>query len=249
MTASAGGEPEGGGGDKRDDGSNAGPVSAWRRYRKAVLLVLFLLTLAVAAWLLRESWSIDAVKEWVQSLGVWGPLGFALIYVVATVLFIPGSALTLAGGAMFGPLWGTFYNLSAATVGATIGFLVARYLAGDWVEQRSAGGLLKIKHGVEAEGWRFVVFVRLVPLFPFNLLNYALGLTRIPLGQYTLATYVAMLPGAFAYTYLGHVGGEALEGQGTLRGGLLALALLAVVAFLPGFIKRWRSGRSSNGEA
>ena len=228
-----------------DDGEAGG----WGRYRKPLIGTLLVLGLVVAAWLLRESWSIDAVKQWVLSLGFWGPLAFGVIYALATVLFIPGSALTLAGGAMFGPLFGTFYNLTAATIGATIAFIVARYLAADWVEARSAGRLLKIKHGVEAEGWRFVVFVRLVPLFPFNLLNYALGLTRIPLLQYVLATYIAMLPGAFAYTYLGHVGGEALDGHGTLSGGLVALALLAVVGFLPGFIKRWRSGQDSSRQA
>lgn len=226
----------------------ASQTVGWRRYRKPVIGSVLVIGLALTAWLLRESWSIDEVKQWVLSLGLWGPLAFGVIYALATVLFIPGSALTLAGGAMFGPVFGTFYNLTAATIGATIAFVIARYLAADWVEKRSAGGLLKIKHGVEAEGWRFVVFVRLVPLFPFNLLNYALGLTRIPLLQYVIASYIAMLPGAFAYTYLGHVGGEALDGHGTLSGGLAALALLAVVAFLPGFIKRWRSGQPDSGD-
>ena len=154
-------------------------ATGWRRYHKLVLGLLLLVSLGLGAWLLREYWSIDAVKQWVLSLGVWGPLGFGVIYALATVLFIPGSALTLAGGALFGPWWGTFYNLTAATIGATLAFLVARYLAGDWVERRTVGRLLKLKQGVEGEGWRFVVFVRLVPLFPFNLLNYALGLTRI----------------------------------------------------------------------
>lgn len=235
-------------GNNAADDASAGQPTGWRRYRKLVIGTLLVSALVLTAWLLRESWSIDAVKQWVLSLGLWGPLAFGAIYVLATVLFIPGSALTLAGGAMFGPVFGTFYNLTAATVGATIAFVIARYLAEDWVEKRSAGPLLKIKHGVEAEGWRFVVFVRLVPLFPFNLLNYALGLTRIPLLQYILASYLAMLPGAFAYTYLGHVGGEALDGHGTLSGGLAALALLAVVAFLPGFIKRWRSTGSDSSE-
>jgi len=171
----------------------------WRRYRKPVIGSVLVIGLALTAWLLRESWSIDEVKQWVLSLGLWGPLAFGVIYALATVLFIPGPALTLGGGAMFGPVFGTFYNLTAATIGATIAFVIARYVAADWVEKRSAGGLLKIKHGVEAEGWRFVVFVRLVPLFPFNLLNYALGLTRIPLLQYVIASYIAMLPGAFLH--------------------------------------------------
>jgi len=235
--------------DPAGDSPANGEAAGWARYRKPVIGTLLVVGLAVTAWLLRESWSIEAVKQWVLSLGFWGPLAFGAIYAIATVLFIPGSALTLAGGAMFGPVVGTFYNLTAATIGATIAFVIARYLAADWVEKRSAGRLLKIKHGVEAEGWRFVVFVRLVPLFPFNLLNYALGLTRIPLLHYVLASYIAMLPGALAYTYLGHVGGEALDGHGTLSGGLAALALLAVVGFLPGFIKRWRAGQQGPSES
>ena len=171
------------------------------------------------------------------------PLLFILIYALGTVLFLPGSVLTLAGGALFGPLWGTLYNLAGATLGASLAFLVARYLAGDWVEQRASGRLRRLKQGVEQEGWRFVAFVRLVPLFPFNLLNYALGLTRIRLLDYALASFIFMAPGALAYTYLGYVGREAVGGgEDLIRKGLLALALLAVAALLPGMIGRLRQG-------
>lgn len=151
--------------------------------------------------------------------------------------------MTLAGGALFGPVLGTFYNLTGATVGAVLAFIVARYLASDWVEQKTGGRLKQLKDGVESEGWRFVAFVRLVPLFPFNLLNYALGLTRIRLSHYLVATYVCMLPGAIAYTYLGYAGREAVAGsEGLIQKGLLALALLALVAFLPRIISRLRRG-------
>ena len=103
-------------------------------------------------------------------------------------LSFPARSSRLAGGALFGPFWGSLWNLLGATLGATLAFLVARYVGGDWVE-RKAGGLLKrLIDGVDAEGWRFVAFVRLVPLFPFNLSNYVLGLTRIPLHQYVIAT-------------------------------------------------------------
>ncbi len=164
-----------------------------------------------------------------------------LMYAIATVLFLPGSVLTLAGGALFGPVLGTFYNLTGATIGATLAFLVSRYLASDWVAQRTGGRLKQLINGVEGEGWRFVAFVRLVPLFPFNLLNYALGLTRIPLLQYIIASYICMLPGAIAYTYLGYAGREAAAGgEGLIQKGLLALALLAAVAFLPRLIGKLR---------
>jgi len=159
------------------------------------------------------------------------------------VFFFPGSVITLAGGALFGPVWGSLYNLVGATIGAVISFLAARYVASDWVENKTHGRIKQLKHGVEDEGWRFVAFVRLVPLFPFNLLNYALGLTKISVREYTLASFVFMLPGSIAYTYLGYVGREAVAGsEGLVQKIMLALALLAIAGFLPSLIKRFRAG-------
>jgi len=114
-------------------------------------------------------------------------------------------------------------------------------LASDWVAQRAGGRTRQLVEGVEKEGWRFVAFVRLVPLLPFNLLNYALGLTRVPFAHYAIASFVFMLPGALAYTYLDYAGREAVAGaEGMLTKGLAALALLAAVAFLPRFVRRLR---------
>jgi uncharacterized membrane protein YdjX (TVP38/TMEM64 family)/rhodanese-related sulfurtransferase len=206
-----------------------------------ILLGLVLLAGIGLALLYRDRLDVAALEQWVQSAGLAAPLLFMLVYAIAAVFFLPGSVLTLAGGALFGPVLGTFYNLTGATLGALLAFLVARYLASDWVAQRAGGRLKQLITGVEAEGWRFVAFTRLVPLFPFNLLNYALGLTRIRLWHYLLATYVCMLPGAFAYTYLGYAGREAVAGgEGLIQKGLLALALLATVAFLPRLVNRWR---------
>ena len=106
-----------------------------------------------------------------RDAGPVAPLLFILIYALATVLFLPGSVLTLAGGALFGPVLGTLYNLTGATLGATLAFLIARYLAADWVADKTGGRVKQLINGVEAEGWRFVAFVRLVPLFPFNLIS------------------------------------------------------------------------------
>jgi membrane protein DedA with SNARE-associated domain len=145
---------------------------------------------------------------------------------------------------MFGPWWGTLWNLVGATLGATLAFLIARYLASDWVARRSGERLARLMSGVEREGWRFVAFVRLVPLFPFNLVNYAFGLTRVGLGAYVLASFVCMAPGALAYTYLGHAGRQAAAGQaGAIRTALFALALLAAAAFLPRLIRRLKGPR------
>jgi len=208
-------------------------------------IVLFLgLLVAVSLTIFyRDQFDAVALEAWVRDAGPVAPLLFMLIYALAAVLFLPGSVLTLAGGALFGPVLGTFYNLTGATLGATLAFLIARYLASNWVAEKTGGRVKQLINGVEGEGWRFVAFVRLVPLFPFNLLNYALGLTRLRLLHYILATYVFMLPGAIAYTYLGYAGREAVAGgEGMIQKGMLALALLAVVAFLPRLIGNLRRG-------
>lgn len=204
-------------------------------------LALLLIAAVALAWLYRDRINLTTLDGWLGSLGFWAPLGYVALYALATVAFVPGALLTLAGGALFGPFWGSILNLAGATLGATLAFLVARLIAADWVE-RKAGGLLKrLIDGVDAEGWRFVAFVRLVPLFPFNLSNYVLGLTRIPVHHYVLATLVCMAPGAVAYTWLGHAGRGALAGEtDAVRYGLLALGLIAAIALLPRLIGRLR---------
>ena len=208
------------------------------------IIVLLLLAGGIAAAIIyRDQFDAAALETWVKDAGSAGPLVFMLIYAIGTVFFLPGSVLTLAGGALFGPVFGTFYNLTAATIGAMISFVAARYLAHDWVEKKTGGRMKQLKQGVEGEGWKFVAFVRLVPLFPFNILNYALGLTKIKFSHYSIATYIFMLPGAIAYTYLGYVGREAVAGgDGLIQKIMLAFALLAVVGFLPSLIGRLRRG-------
>jgi uncharacterized membrane protein YdjX (TVP38/TMEM64 family)/rhodanese-related sulfurtransferase len=204
------------------------------------------LALALAVGLLlafanRGALSGDALHGWLAEAGAWAPLAFIALYTAATVLFLPGAVLTLVAGALFGAVSGALYSLIGATLGATLAFLVARYLAADWVARRAGGRLKQLIEGVEAEGWRFVAFVRLVPLFPFNLVNYALGLTRIPFLAYAATSFVCMFPGALAYAWLGHAGREALTGGGgAIRNALLALALVALVAFLPRLARQFR---------
>jgi uncharacterized membrane protein YdjX (TVP38/TMEM64 family)/rhodanese-related sulfurtransferase len=218
-------------------------------HRTLIRIGVFL-ALAVAivvAYSYRDWLNVAALEAWVKSAGALGPLLYMALYTVATVLFLPGSVLTLAGGALFGPVWGTLYSLTGATLGAAVAFLAARYLASDWVHRKAGGWTKQLIEGVEKESWRFVAFVRLVPLFPFNLLNYALGLTRIGLVAYVIASFVFMFPGALAYTYLGYAGREAVAGgEGLIQKGLLALALLGVVAFLPSLIKRVRGAPATS---
>jgi len=222
--------------------ADRGAIAMNSRFVRIGLLLILVAGIAVAV-IYRDRFDVAAVERWIQDAGIWAPLLFIAVYAVAAVLFLPGTLLTLAGGALFGPVLGTLYNLTGATIGATLAFLIARYLASDWIAERTGGRLKQLINGVEDEGWRFVAFTRLVPLFPFNLLNYALGLTRIKLSHYLLATYTCMLPGAMAYTYLGYAGREAVGGgEGLIQKALLALALLAVVAFLPRLIGKLRHG-------
>ena len=109
------------------------------------LLLLVLLIGGIAAAInYRDQLSSAALEQWLADSGAAAPLLFMLIYAIGTVLFLPGSVLTLAGGAIFGPLWGTLYNLTGATLGATLAFVIARYLAADWVERKSAGRLKQL---------------------------------------------------------------------------------------------------------
>ncbi len=214
-----------------------------RKGAARVLAGIVLVAAIAAALAFRDRLDLALVDAWIATAGPAGPLLFVLIYAMAAVLFLPGSLLTLAGGALFGPAWGTLWNLSGATLGASIAFLLARHLAADWVRSRLGGRAQRLIKGVENEGWRFVAFTRLVPLFPFNLLNYALGLTRIGFVPYLIATFVCMAPAALAYTYLGYAGRVALAGEeGLIQTGLAALALLAVAAFVPRLVGRLRTG-------
>src|SRR3954469_471200 len=226
-------------------GASRSVTEPTRRTLIMVLRVGLVLVLVVAAaWLLRHRDIIDpnSLEPRLHALGIWAPVGFVTAYAAGTVLFFSGGLLSLAGGALFGPVWGTLWNLLGATLGATIAFLLARSIAGPWVARRLGARLGRLVDGVSAEGWRFVALMRLVPLVPFNLLNYALGLTAISLPVYVLASLVCMLPGAIAFTWLGYAGRSAASGDlSALRYGLLGLGVLAMIAFVPRLFQRFRA--------
>ena len=212
--------------------------------RRRIMALTLLLVGIAAAVIWRDQLSVDAVIAWVGQLGWLAPLVFIACYAVSAVFFMPGLLFTLAGGALFGPLYGTLYNLTGATIGATLAFLTARYIAHEWVAQRAGNRLRQLVRGVEEEGWRFVAFTRLVPLFPFNLLNYALGLTNIRLSHYIITSFIFMAPSGAAYTYLGYAGREvAGGGENVIKKVLLALAVVATIAFASRLLMRLRRNR------
>ncbi|PSB08900.1 TVP38/TMEM64 family protein [Pleurocapsa sp. CCALA 161] len=147
--------------------------------------------------------------QWVNDLGAIAPIAFILIYIVATVAFLPGSVLTLGAGVLFGIVPGSLYVFMGATIGATLAFLVGRYIARGWISQKIAGNqkFSAIDRVVGQEGFKIVFLTRLSPVFPFNLLNYALGVTGVALKDYILAS-VGMIPGTIMYVYIGSLAGS-----------------------------------------
>ncbi|HEV8713685.1 MAG TPA: TVP38/TMEM64 family protein [Candidatus Binatia bacterium] len=168
---------------------------------------------------------------WVDRLGVWGPIVFVVGYALATVAFVPGSILTLAAGAVFGLGKGILYVFAAAVLGSSAAFLVSRHLARAVIEQRLAGNarFAAIDRAVSAQGRKIVFLLRLSPVFPFNLLNYALGLTNVRFVDYLVAS-VGMIPGTLLYVYYGKLAGDvaALAGGAAMQKGAAYYAVLVL---------------------
>lgn len=194
----------------------------------AALAALFLLGRQVGAY-------VPEFAVWVNSLGVWGPLVFIAGYTLAAVAFVPGSLLTLAAGAIFGLGKGVVFVFIAAVLGSSAAFLVSRYLARAVIERKLAGSarFAAIDRAVSAQGRKIVFLLRLSPVFPFNLLNYALGLTNVRFSDYLIAS-LGMLPGTLLYVYYGKLAGDvaALAGGAAVEKGTgyYAVLLLGLVA-------------------
>lgn len=175
--------------------------------------------------------------EWVDGLGWWGPLIFIAGYVAATVAFVPGSVLTLAAGATFGLMSGLAYAFIAATIGAAAAFLISRYIVRRAIEDRIQDNerFAAIDRAIGREGLKIVLLLRLSPIFPFNLLNYVLGLTSVRFSDYVIAS-LGMLPGTLLYIYYGKIAGTVamFAGGASMRGpayyAILCLGLVATIA-------------------
>jgi uncharacterized membrane protein YdjX (TVP38/TMEM64 family) len=146
---------------------------------------------------------------WIQNLGAVGAFVFIGLYSLATVLFVPGSILTLGAGVVFGVVLGSIYVFIGATIGATLAFLIGRYLARGWVAKRIAnyGKFSEIDAAIARKGLKIVLLTRLSPVFPFVLLNYSLGITQVSLRDYILGC-VGMIPGTVMYVYIGSLTGS-----------------------------------------
>lgn len=185
----------------------------------------------------------ESLRQWIESYGSLGPFVYMLIYALAPSLLLPGLPITIAGGILFGPFWGVVYAITGATLGACIAFLVARYVARDWVETKlRSPKWRRLDEGVEKQGWKVVAFTRLIPLFPFNLLNYAFGLTRIKFLHYAVATFFCMLPACIAFIVFSSSLPDLIKGKISLSflAGLGLVILVSLIPFVYGHYKKTR---------
>lgn len=187
---------------------------------------------------------MDAL-EWTQSLGAFGPIFLALFYIVACVFFLPGSVLTLGAGFLFGVPVGLLSAWTGATLGACVAFLVGRTLARDWVARKISGNpkFAGVDEAVGREGFKIVLLLRLSPVFPFNFLNYALGMTKVSFRNYALASLIGMLPGGLMYVYFGSAARSLADiASGKVEGGWAAQVFfwvgLGATVVVAGFVTR-----------
>ena len=174
-----------------------------------LLAVLAIVAVAVAMFFLRDQLPeyVRVFRAWVEDVGFYGPVVVAAFYVVSCVLFIPGSLVTIVAGLLFGVVLGTVTVSIGSVAGASAAFMVGRYLARDAIEAKVANNAMfqTIAGAVEKKGFLIVLLTRLSPVFPFNLLNYAFGLTRVSFGHYFFASWIGMFPATVLYVYLGSV--------------------------------------------
>ncbi|MBE9248877.1 TVP38/TMEM64 family protein [Dolichospermum sp. LEGE 00240] len=198
---------------------------------------------AIDLALLQESISVSSLGflsflqntlQWINSLGAVGGIVFIGIYIIATLAFLPAAILTLGAGIIFGVIWGSLYVFIGATLGAVAAFLVGRYLAQGWVKKKisSYKKFAIIDKAVSKEGLKIVLLVRLSPLFPFNLLNYAFGITSVAFQDYLIGS-VGMIPGTIMYVYFGYLVGDlALIGNKNQPNNTILHWVIQIIGFI-----------------
>jgi len=209
---------------------------------KFIALVFFIIAIILLFKYtpIRDYISATKLQQFIQSFGFWAPFAYIIIYAIGPILMFPGSILSLAGGLAFGPLWGTMYTVFAATIGACGAFWVARIMGRGFVEKLAKGKLKTFDDSVAEHGLKVILFLRLVPLFPFNALNYAAGLSKMRFVDYLIGTLVGIIPGTFAYVYLGSSLTNILSWQF-----FSAIALFVLITIVVTIVKKRKKGVAS----
>lgn len=220
------------------------PIPGKPAFRFVLIAIVIATILAGTLFLPIRQYLVN-ILAWTQGLGVWGPVFLALFYIVACVFLLPGSVLTLGAGFLFGVPLGLLSAWTGATLGACAAFLVGRTLARDWVASKVSGNhkFTAVDEAVGREGFKIVLLLRLSPVFPFNFLNYALGLTKVSFGKYAFASVIGMLPGGLMYVYFGSAARSLADvATGKVEGGWAGQIFfwvgLATTILVAGFVTR-----------
>ncbi|MCK9227746.1 MAG: VTT domain-containing protein [Syntrophorhabdaceae bacterium] len=188
----------------------------------------------------------EALRTMIAGYGALAPVIYMLIYAIAPSLFLPGLPITIVGGILFGPFWGVVYAITGATIGACVAFLVSRYLAREWVAERlKSPRWRRLDEAVERHGWRVVAFTRLIPLFPFNLLNYAFGLTKIHFVHYAVTSFFAMLPACIAFIVFSSSLLDLIRGKVSLTF-IVGVVLVVIVSMFPLLYRRYKAKKGED---
>ncbi|MEN6317178.1 MAG: VTT domain-containing protein [Syntrophaceae bacterium] len=208
--------------------------------RLAILAVLVAAILTVRITGATRYLDQEALRQLIAGYGMLAPLIYMLIYAVAPSLLLPGLPITIVGGILFGPLWGVVYTITSSTIGGCLAFLVSRYVARDWIEGKlRSPRWRRLDEGVEKHGWKVVAFTRLIPLFPFNLLNYAFGMTKIGFWPYAVTTFICMLPACIAFIVFSSSLLDLIKGKISPTF-VIGIVLIVMVSLIPFFYRRYQ---------
>lgn len=200
-------------------------------FMKRFCIALAVMALAICAVLFPQN--APLLLMWLNQVGYLTPILFLFIYCFATIFFLPTMILTFVGGALFGPVFGTLFNVIGATLGAICAFIISRYFLFEWVASKQNKKIKQLMTGVERWGWQFAALLRIVPIIPFNLVNYGLGLTHIKFSHYVITTIIFLIPLEIASTYCGYIGMDFLLHSSLVYKKLCMLILTGImVSFL-----------------
>ena len=207
---------------------------------KIIKFILIALLIFFYAFVLfnRDQLHFSQLHDYVESTGFWAPFVFILISAIWATTFMPATLIILLGGAVFGPYYGVLYSCLGVTLGGILSFIVSRFFLFNYVQHKLAGSMKRIFNCMESESWMFVAMTRLTPIFPFFILSYIFGLTRITLTSYIMGTIVGIFPSILAFNYLGYFGGQiAGHSDHILVKGLYALGFLSLSYLISWFVK------------
>ncbi|MCX5857055.1 MAG: TVP38/TMEM64 family protein [Deltaproteobacteria bacterium] len=204
-----------------------GKKANWRDLWRPISLLVFVAAMIILTKIFGWGEQLGNLRQWIQSLGAWGPVVYVLIYILSTVAALPGVVISIIGGAIYGSFLGVILVSIGSTLGASLAFLIARYFARGavvrWLSKDEK--FSRLDEMTEKHGAVIVAIVRLIPLFPFDLLNYGFGLTRIPFRTYVLWSWLCMLPGTVLYV----VGADAVS-KAIVSGGIPWPLIIIVMA-------------------